>query len=169
MKMQPLFDFGRRLYFLGGGVGPNFDAWALQKQSSERCCFVNNGPAGASFLTCQECYILDKSLEPEIGPHGSSEKIIYTTNLQLDQKSHLQNNFCKSIVPWFWLWTSVASTNEFWSNVLAIIWQRLVVSNILDFHPYLGKMSNSTSIFFRWVAETTNQMAKTVVPSGKLT
>ena len=32
----------------------------------------------------------------------------------------------------------------------------MVVSNIFNFHPYLGKWSNLTSIFFRWV-ETTNQ------------
>ena len=29
-------------------------------------------------------------------------------------------------------------------------------SNILHFHPYLGKISNLTSIFLKWV-ETTNQ------------
>ena len=34
-----------------------------------------------------------------------------------------------------------------------IIW--VVVSNIFYFHPYLGKWSNLTSIFFKWV-ETTN-------------
>ena len=33
----------------------------------------------------------------------------------------------------------------------------MVVSNIFDFHPYLGKWSNLTSIFFRWVGSTTNQ------------
>ena len=32
-----------------------------------------------------------------------------------------------------------------------------MVSNIFYFHPYLGKMSNLTSIFFRWVGSTTNQ------------
>ena len=32
----------------------------------------------------------------------------------------------------------------------------VVVSNIFLFHPYLGRWSNLTSIFFRWV-ETTNQ------------
>ena len=33
----------------------------------------------------------------------------------------------------------------------------VVVSNIFYVHPYLGKWSNLTSIFFRWV-ETTNQL-----------
>ena len=33
----------------------------------------------------------------------------------------------------------------------------VVVSNILYFHPYLGKWSNMTSIFFRWVGSTTSQ------------
>ena len=32
----------------------------------------------------------------------------------------------------------------------------MVVSNILYFHPYLGKIPNLTSIFFTWV-KTTNQ------------
>ena len=27
-----------------------------------------------------------------------------------------------------------------------------------NFHPYLGKISNWTSIFFRWVGSTTNQI-----------
>ena len=31
------------------------------------------------------------------------------------------------------------------------------VSNIFHFHPYLRKISNLTSIFFRWVGSTTNQ------------
>ena len=30
----------------------------------------------------------------------------------------------------------------------------MVVSNIFNFHPYLGKWSNLTSIFFRWVGST---------------
>ena len=37
------------------------------------------------------------------------------------------------------------------------IW--LVVSNILYFHLYLGKWSNLTSIFFRWVGSTTNSFS----------
>ena len=38
-----------------------------------------------------------------------------------------------------------------------IIW--VVVANIFYFHPYLGKWSNLTSIFFRWVGSTTNYIA----------
>ena len=34
----------------------------------------------------------------------------------------------------------------------------VVVSNIFYFHPYLGKISNLTNIFFRWVGSTTNQL-----------
>ena len=34
----------------------------------------------------------------------------------------------------------------------------MVVSNIFDAHPYFGKISNLTSIFFRWVGSTTNQL-----------
>jgi len=30
-------------------------------------------------------------------------------------------------------------------------------SNFFYFHPYLGKIPNLTSIFFRWVGSTTNQ------------
>ena len=37
------------------------------------------------------------------------------------------------------------------------IW--LVVSNIWYFHLYLGKWSNLTSIFFRWVGSTTNSFS----------
>ena len=33
----------------------------------------------------------------------------------------------------------------------------MVVSKIFYFHPYLGKISILTSIFFRWVGSTTNQ------------
>ena len=40
---------------------------------------------------------------------------------------------------------------------------RWVVSNIFYFHPYLGKISNLTSIFSRWV-ETTNQFMKVLFP-----
>ena len=29
--------------------------------------------------------------------------------------------------------------------------------HIFYFHPYLGKIFNLTSIFFRWVGSTTNQ------------
>ena len=36
----------------------------------------------------------------------------------------------------------------------------MVVSNMFYFHPYLGKISNLTSIFFRWVGSTTNQTTK---------
>ena len=32
----------------------------------------------------------------------------------------------------------------------------VVVSNIFYFHPYLGRWSNLTSIFFKWVGSTTN-------------
>ena len=32
----------------------------------------------------------------------------------------------------------------------------VVISNIFDFHHYLGKWSNLTSIFFKWVGSTTN-------------
>ena len=32
----------------------------------------------------------------------------------------------------------------------------LVVSNTFYFHPYLGKISNLTSLFFNWVGSTTN-------------
>ena len=35
----------------------------------------------------------------------------------------------------------------------------LVVSNIFYFHPHLGKSSNLTNIFFRWV-ETTNKKSE---------
>ena len=34
----------------------------------------------------------------------------------------------------------------------------MVVSNIFYFHPYLGMISNLTSIFFKWVGSTTNQI-----------
>ena len=35
----------------------------------------------------------------------------------------------------------------------------LVVSNIFYFHPYLGKISNLTSIFFRWVVQPPTRFA----------
>ena len=35
---------------------------------------------------------------------------------------------------------------------------RLVVSNIFNVHPNLGKIPILTSIFFRWVGSTTNQL-----------
>ena len=34
-----------------------------------------------------------------------------------------------------------------------------MVSKIFYFHPYLGKISNLTCIFFRWVGSTTNQVS----------
>ena len=33
----------------------------------------------------------------------------------------------------------------------------------LNFHPYLGKISNLTSIFFKWVGSTTNQTCAPIV------
>ena len=42
---------------------------------------------------------------------------------------------------------------RFWKSRTFLFW--VVVSNIFNFHPYLGKWSNLTNIF-RWV-ETTNQ------------
>ena len=36
----------------------------------------------------------------------------------------------------------------------------MVVSDIVYFHPYKGRWSNLTSIFFRWVGSTTNQNSK---------
>ena len=54
-----------------------------------------------------------------------------------------------------------------WSG-LDLVWRRasralqgaffqkwVVLSNVLYFHPYLGKWSNLTSIFFKWVETTT--------------
>ncbi len=62
-----------------------------------------------------------------------------------------------------WCWNALFFKQR-WSNSwcqifggeileLEIYW--VVVSNIFYFHPYLGRWSNLTSIFFRWV-ETTN-------------
>ena len=42
----------------------------------------------------------------------------------------------------------------------------VVVSNIFYFQPYLGKISNLTSIFFRWVGSTTNQFFYLVIQSA---
>ena len=44
------------------------------------------------------------------------------------------------------------------TNTVRSTWP--VVWNVFYFHSYLGRWSNLTSIFFRWVGSTTNQMSQ---------
>ena len=57
---------------------------------------------------------------------------------------------CCCLFQHFWRVFVLSSRSLQWMD------NQAVVSNIFYFHPYLGKISNLTSIFFRWVGSTTN-------------
>ena len=54
----------------------------------------------------------------------------------------------------FFFFRLTTSQQYIYGNVISIH-HCVVVSNIFYFHPYMGKWSNLTSIFFKWV-QTTN-------------
>ena len=55
-----------------------------------------------------------------------------------------------------WEWKTILSFNGFWYLFRGELLNYVVVSKVFYFHPYLGKISNLTIIFFRWVGSTTN-------------